>query len=410
MLELMFAAFFTILPDFLVRRYIQGKRIGIEIDLFSVWYELRYGITTCAMLTIALITLIFYYHPTTTNVTSFFRTVTILSEGGGRVKEVYVDNNQSVQAGDKIFKLDASSQIAAVETAKHRIREIDATIIVTQSDLASASGKVIQAEGSLKQAQDELDVKQTLFDAGSTVVNEREIIRLKTARDGRQGTLDAAIADRESVKAKIATLLPAQRASATSALKEAEVSLSKMTVYASTAGTVTQFKLQPGDYVNPILRPAGILIPDIAGPTIFQAGFGQMASQVMKPGMIAEVTCFSLPYKIIPMIVSGVQDTIASGQFRPGDQLIDLQDRTRPGTLTVFMKPLFEGQIDKIPPGSKCIANAYTNKYDALENEDLSTPRWILYHIIDTVGLVQALLLRIQTLMLPVQILVLSGH
>ncbi|MBE9477490.1 MAG: HlyD family secretion protein [Proteobacteria bacterium] len=410
MLELLFCAFFTILPDFLVRRYAQGKRIGVEINLFSVWYELRYGITACAMLTVALITLVFYYHPSTTNMTSFFRTVTILPEGAGRVKEVYVTNNQSIQAGDKIFKLDASKQIAAVKTAKNRIAEIDAALVVTKSDLNAAAGVVIQAEGSVKQAQDELDVKQTLFDSGSTVVNEREIIRLKTARDGRQGTLDATIAGHKSMIARVTLLLPARRATAVSELKEAEVSLSKTIVYASTAGTITQFALQPGDYVNPLLRPAGILIPEIAGAQIFQAGFGQMAAQVIKPGMIGEITCFSQPYKIIPMLVTDVQNAISSGQFRPGDQLVDVQDRPKPGTLTVFMKPLFEGQIDKILPGSKCIANVYTNNHEALESDDISTSRWLFYHMVDAVGVVHALILRIQALMLPVKILVFSGH
>jgi multidrug resistance efflux pump len=410
MLELMFCALFTVLPDYLFRRYAQGKRLGVDIDIFSVWYELRWGITACAMLTISLITLVFYYHPTTTNVTSFFRTVTILSEGGGRVQEVYVVNNQDVNAGDKLFKLDASSQKAAIETAKRKIEEIAATAVVAQSDLASAIGSVTQATGALKQAQDELDVKQTLFDGGSSIVNEREVIRLKTARDGRAGTLAAKIADKESVEAKINTLLPAQNESAIAALKEAEVSLSKMTVYASIPGTVTQFGLQPGDYINPILRPAGILIPKGSGTELFQAGFGQMAAQVVHIGVIAEMTCISRPFKIIPMIITDVQDSIASGQIRPTDQLVDIQDRARPGTITVFMKPLYEGQIDKIPPGSKCIANAYTSKHDALENEDLSTPRWVLYHIIDTVGLVHALILRIQALMLPVQILVFTGH
>jgi multidrug resistance efflux pump len=410
MLELMFCALFTVLPDYLFRRYAQGKRLGVDIDIFSVWYELRWGITACAMLTISLITLVFYYHPTTTNVTSFFRTVTILSEGGGRVQEVYVANNQDVNAGDKLFKLDASTQKAAIETAKRKIEEITATAVVAQSDLASAIGSITQATGALKQAQDELDVKQTLFDAGSSIVNEREVIRLKTARDGRAGTLAAKIADKESVEAKINTLLPAQKESAIAALKEAEVSLSKMTVYASIPGTVTQFGLQPGDYINPILRPAGILIPKGSGTELFQAGFGQMAAQVVHIGVIAEMTCISRPFKIIPMIITDVQDSIASGQIRPTDQLVDIQDRARPGTITVFMKPLYEGQIDKIPPGSKCIANAYTSKHDALENEDLSTPRWVLYHIIDTVGLVHALILRIQALMLPVQILVFTGH
>jgi multidrug resistance efflux pump len=410
MLELIFCSLLTILPDFLIRRYVQGKRLGIEIDLFSVWYELRWGITACAMLTISLITLVFYYHPSTTNVTSFFRTMTILSEGGGRVEEVYVINNQAVKTGDKLFKLDASSQIAAVETAKQRIKEIDATVIVTQSDYAAATGSVIQAEGSLKQAQDELDIKQALFERGSTVVNEREVVKLTTIRDSRRGSLAAAVAKQASVNAKITTLLPAQKASAIAVLKETEVSLSKMTVYAGVSGTVSQFALQPGDYVNPILRPAGILIPDRAVKPIFQAGFGQMATQVIHPGMIAEMTCISNPYTIIPMIVTEVQNTIAAGQIRPGDQLLDIQDRARPGTLTVFMVPLYDGQTVDIPPGSKCIANAYTNNHEALANEDLSAPRFLLYHIVDTVGLVHALILRIQALMLPIQVLVFSGH
>jgi hypothetical protein len=60
MLELMFCSLFTLLPDYLYRRYVQGKRIGHEITIYSVWYELRYGITGCLMLTAALITLIFY--------------------------------------------------------------------------------------------------------------------------------------------------------------------------------------------------------------------------------------------------------------------------------------------------------------------------------------------------------------
>ena len=80
MLELMLCSLLTILPDYLFRRYVQGKRIGREITLYSMWYELRWGITACLLLTVSLITLIFYYHPSTKNVTAVFRTVTILPE------------------------------------------------------------------------------------------------------------------------------------------------------------------------------------------------------------------------------------------------------------------------------------------------------------------------------------------
>ena len=99
MLELLICSLVTVLPDYLFRRFRQGKRWGKEINFFSVWYELRWGVSACILLTVALITLIFYYHPSTSNAGPYFRTVTILSEGGGRVEEIYVENNQQVEAG-----------------------------------------------------------------------------------------------------------------------------------------------------------------------------------------------------------------------------------------------------------------------------------------------------------------------
>ena len=82
MLELMLCSMLTVLPDYLFRRYGQGKQIGREITLYTMWYELRWGITACLLLTVSLITLIFYFHPSTKNVTAIFRTVTILPEMG----------------------------------------------------------------------------------------------------------------------------------------------------------------------------------------------------------------------------------------------------------------------------------------------------------------------------------------
>src|ERR1041385_1993014 len=90
MLEMLLCSLLTIVPDYLYRRYVQGKRIGREITFYSVWFELRWGITACVILTVSLITVIFYNHPSTTNVTLFFRTVPILPETNGRVAEIYV--------------------------------------------------------------------------------------------------------------------------------------------------------------------------------------------------------------------------------------------------------------------------------------------------------------------------------
>jgi multidrug resistance efflux pump len=66
---------------------VQGKRIDMEIKLFLMRFEPRWGLVCCLILTAALITVIFYFHPTAKNVTSFFRAVPIVSETNGRVAE-----------------------------------------------------------------------------------------------------------------------------------------------------------------------------------------------------------------------------------------------------------------------------------------------------------------------------------
>jgi multidrug resistance efflux pump len=129
----------------------------------------------------------------------------------------------------------------------------------------------------------------------------------------------------------------------------------------------------------------------------------------MKVGMVAEVTCVSNPMTIIPMVVTDVQDLIASGQLRAADQLIDPRQITAPGTVTVYLEPLFAGTFDNVPPGSSCIANAYTSNHDILDDPELSTSRWLFLHLVDTVGVVHAIVLRIQAILLPVKTLVFSG-
>ncbi|QIB33833.1 HlyD family secretion protein [Ancylobacter pratisalsi] len=410
MLELLLCSLVTVFPDYLYRRYVQNKRFGREITLYSVWFELRWGITTCLMLTIGLITVIFYNHPSTNNVTAYFRAVPIAPETGGRVAEVFVSTSDHVSAGEPIFRLDSAAQQAEVETARARITEIDAAMVSAQADIAVSAGQVRQAEQALQQARDELETKLELQRRNAGVVSAREIERLQVVVDGRQGGVDAALATKQSVEARADVLLPAQKASAEAALAQAQVVLDKTTIRAGTDGRVEQFTLRPGDVVNPMLRPAGVLIPDGAGRERLVAGFGQIEAQVMKVGMVAEAVCISKPLTVIPMVVTGVQDFIAAGQLRALDQLQDTQQVGQPGTITVFLEPLYEGGLAGVPPGSSCIANAYSSNHERLESGEVGGLQAVYLHVVDTVAVVHALLLRLQAVILPIQTLVFTGH
>ena len=410
MLELLLCSVFTILPDYLYRRYAQGKRFGKEITFYSVWFELRWGITACVILTVCLITTVFYNHPSTSNVTLFYRTIPIVPETNGRVAETFVSFSGPVAAGAPIFRLDSSKQEAAVETARHKIAQVDAELVVARTDVLKADGQIKQATSARQQTLDELETKQELYRRNPGNVAFREIERLEVRAEGQLGDIAAATAAKQGAEERVATLIPAQRASAQAELEQAQVELNKTVIRAGVNGRVEQFTLRVGDVVNPLMRPAGVLIPEGAGGRALQAGFDQIEAQIMKVGMAAEVTCVSKPFTVIPMVVTGVQDYIAAGQFRGGEQLIDPQQVTRAGTLLVTLEPMYKGGIDDVTPGSSCIANAYSDNHDTIVAKDTGALRAVALHIVDALALVHALILRLQALVLPFQNLVFSGH
>jgi multidrug resistance efflux pump len=396
MLELIICSLVTILPDYLYRRYVQGKRLGREITFYSVWFELRWGITGCLMLTIGLITTVFFFHPSTSNAALFFRTVPILPETSGRVAEVNFGYSAAVKRGDVLFRLDSSKQEAAVATAR--------------ADVVKAEAQTQEAKASYQQAKDELETKSELQRRNPGIVPQRDIEKLQVLVDQRQAGVDAALAVRESANLRVSTLLPAEKASAIAALNEAQVDLDKTFIRAGVDGRVEQFFLRTGDVVNQMMRPAGILIPAGAGQQRLQAGFGQIEASVMKKGMLAEAACVSRPWAIVPMIVTDVQDYIAAGQVRSGEQLIELQNVVKPGTILVFLEPLYKNGLDGVTAGGVCTVNAYTSNHDKIVDPNTSTGRRIALHAIDAVGFVHALLLRIQAILMPFKTLVLGGH
>lgn len=413
MLELILCSLVTVLPDYLFRRYREGKRWGDQITFFTMWYELRWGITACLILTVSFITVVFYYHPSTTNAGPYFRTIPLLPEGGGRVEEVFVNNGETVGTGDPLFSLLDSSQVAAVNVAESQLDQLTSAVAQAEVQLEAANATLVQAESALAQSENELSKKKELSSRGQQLVSKIEIERLENTVAQRKGGVQAAQANVAGVKTQISDVLPAQRQSALRQLEQAQVALDKTIVYAGVDGQVAQFFLQRGDYVNPILRPAGVLIPSDgpeSGRFQIAAGFNQLSAQVIKPGTITEVVCLSKPFTVIPMIVTRVQPVVAAGQLKPSDVLLDAQQRARPGTLTVVMEPLYEGGLSDVMPGSKCIANAYTSNHELLEEGDLGFGETLFLHMIDTVGVIHAIILRMQALLMPVQMLVFGGH
>jgi multidrug resistance efflux pump len=413
MLEILLCSLITILPDYLFRKYRQGKVWGKEITFFTVWYELRWGISACAVLSISLVTLIFYYHPSTTNAAPLFRTVSIMPEKSGRVESVFVKNHQEIKAGTAIFSMYDEFQIVAIEQAEAQVKQVEAEFSTAYAQLAVSTSNVEKAKSAYMRSKNEYDRKKALSLKGINIISESEVQKIADTVAMNKAGLSASLANKTSAQAVIDNVLPAKKASAIKALDKAVVDEDKRTVYAHIDGQLQQFALQSGDFVNPMIRTAGIIVPssgEASGKEAVQAGFNQLAASVIKVGSFAEITCLSKPFTIIPMKVASIQSVIATGQIRTNETLLDVQDLAKPGTLTVKLVPLYEGGLDGVIPGTKCLANAYSYHHELIASGTLSTTESLYLHIVDTVGVVHAIILRMQALLLPVKVLVFSGH
>jgi len=142
------------------------------------------------------------------------------------------------------------------------------------------------------------------------------------------------------------------------------------------------------------------------GRKVLFASFAPSDARMIKAGMAAEATCVSKPLTIIPMVVTGVHNSVGADQTRPGERFIEAQQETN----VISLEPLYEGGLDGVTPGSSCIANAYSSNHDRLAMADLGILRRMYLHGVDAVGVVHAIGLRAQALMLPVQTLVFAEH
>ena len=75
-----------------------------------------------------------------------------------------------------------------------------------------------------------------------------------------------------------------------------------------------------------------------------------------------------------------------------------------------FFPANYQGGLEGVTPGSSCIVNAYTSNHERIASGEVGAFKGFVLHAVDAVGIVHAMLLRIQALLLPIQTLVLSGH
>ncbi len=226
-------------------------------------------------------------------------TVSISSNVPGRVTEVDVRDNEVIQAGATLFKLDDAPFRIAVDDAK-------AQLASTRLQVESLKSTYKQRQVELRAARDTQAFAQTQFDRQSRLLASG--ISSRTQFDQASHALDAARQEVANVQQQIGVALanlggnpniapekhPLVEA-AQAALDRAELNLSYTVIKAPIDGVVTRVEqLQVGDY---IAASAPVFALVATRDTWIEANFKEVQLAHMQPGQTATVRIDRYPDK-----------------------------------------------------------------------------------------------------------------
>jgi len=224
------------------------------------------------------------------------RTVQISSQVGAAIVDVPVTDNQLVDQGSLLVRLDDRDFKAQLDQAKAQIEQgqagvanLNAQLVAQQARIDQANKQVVQAEAALTFAQQEADRYQRLAKQGTAT--EEQLQQYTSNLLQNQASLAAAQANAVAAEKQNAVLeaqrklSDAQVAQARASTEQAEANLSRTMITAPITGRVTKISAAKGGYAA-IGQALMIFVPREVWVT---ANFKETQLDLMRPGQPVDI-------------------------------------------------------------------------------------------------------------------------
>jgi membrane fusion protein (multidrug efflux system) len=222
--------------------------------------------------------------------------VMIAPQVGGRVVAVLVAENQAVERGQLLFRIDPEPLRIAVDAAQARLDQVANTTGANRASVHEADSALRGAEDSLRWAQEDYARQLSLLKQGVGI--RKSVDDALHVLNGARAARDTALAAREKSQMTLGgsagargEQLPEYRA-ALAALEKAELDLQHADVTAPVTGVVATHDLQVGEYIN----VGQVAMPLVAlSPVWIEANFKETDLRRMRVGQSAKLRVDSFP-------------------------------------------------------------------------------------------------------------------
>jgi membrane fusion protein, multidrug efflux system len=242
------------------------------------------------------------------------RTVSISAQVGAAIVDVPVTDNQLVEAGtvlvrldDRDFRAQVDQATAQVDQAKATVANIDSQIAAQQARIDQADKQTAQAEAALTFAQQQEKRYTTLVQKGAGSLEQAQQYASNLLQ--AQANYAAAQANRAATEKQLPVLkaqrevAQAQLEQARAALEQASANLSRTSITAPVAGRVTRLTAAKGNYaaVGQVLM---MFVPHNVWVT---ANFKETQLLSVRPGDPVDIRIDTYPHRIFKGHVDSIQ-------------------------------------------------------------------------------------------------------
>ena len=242
------------------------------------------------------------------------RTVQISAQVAAAIVDVPVNDNQLVDAGAELVRLDDRDYVAQrdqayaqVNQARASIDNLTAQIAAQQAKVEQAKKQVTQAEAALTFARQQAERYQQLASKGSGTVEQAQ--QYASNLQQSDAGLAAARANAMATEKQIG-VLQAQRelafgqlAQARATLEQAQVNLARTIITAPVAGRVTKLTAAKGGYAA-VGQTLMMFVPREVWVT---ANFKETQLKLMRPGQPVAIAIDAYPDRTFAGHVDSVQ-------------------------------------------------------------------------------------------------------
>jgi len=230
------------------------------------------------------------------------RTVQISAQVAAAIVEVPVTDNQVVEAGVELVRLDDRDYIATRDAAQASVANLKAQLAAQKAKIDQAEKQAAQAQAALTFAEQENDRYQLLAKQGTATVEQAQQYHSNLLQV--EATFAAAQANAIATD-KQDPVLQAQLQNAQAQLEQAEANLSRTIITAPVAGRVTHLTAAKGGYAA-VGQALMMFVPRDMWVT---ANFKETQLDLMRPGQPVTIDIDAYPDRTF----QGHVDSIQSG-------------------------------------------------------------------------------------------------